>query len=78
MQYSLELRALLGGQQRALAGPQRVLEGRYRLRRLRRVLGASSIHDGEEKLPVADTAMESSSWEGKSVAEVAILQMNEW
>jgi hypothetical protein len=60
MQYSLELRALLGGQQRAFAGLRRVLERR----RVRRVLGASSIHDGEEKLPVADASIESSSWRG--------------
>jgi hypothetical protein len=51
MQYGLELRTLLGRQQRAFAGP-RVLEGR---RRVRRGLGASSIHDGEEQLPEADT-----------------------
>lgn len=60
MQYSLELRALLGGQQRALTGLHRVLE----CRSVRRVLGASSIHDGEKKLPVADTSIESSSWRG--------------
>lgn len=69
MQYSLELRALLGGQQRAFTG---VLEGR---RRVRRVRGASSIHGGEEKLPVADTALKSSPWSGKSAIGVEVLQV---
>lgn len=72
MQHSLQLRALLGGQQRASAGRQRVLEGR---RRVRRALGASSrIHDGEEKLPVvADTAVESAAVE--VVVEDAVWEM---
>lgn len=59
MQYGLELRALLRREQRAFTRPQRVLERRQRARR---VLSAGSIHYGEGKLPVADTAIDSSSW----------------